>query len=201
MKNRIQISAGAFLTLAVLLMLLPIQWVTALFVAAAVHEACHLGAIRLLGADLRQIRVGMRGAVIETGYLSPGRELICTMAGPCGSAALVLLAPWFPRLAICGFVHCFYNLLPIYPMDGGRIFRIVLHFLMRKEAAERFWRCSQLLLRIALIVLVIWLSRHVGALVLILSVLLHGNGYEEKSLANRAFWRYNRRSTVKGVDI
>lgn len=186
---------------AVLLLALPYQWVCAMLLAAAFHECSHLLAVTLLGGEILSIRIGARGAVIEIGELSPWKELLCALAGPLGSATLLLTARWFPRLAICGLAHCVYNLLPLFPLDGGRALRGLIYALISQERADSIWHYSQLFFRIGLTVLIIWLSFHFGMLVLILTVLFLGNPSKEKSLANRAFWRYNRGTIGKGVDI
>ena len=186
---------------ALLLLALPYQWVCAMILAAAFHECSHLLAVTLLGGEVLSIRIGARGAVIRVGDMLPWKELICALAGPIGSAALLLTAVWFPRLAICGLVHCLYNLLPLFPLDGGMVLRGLIYALISPERADSIWHYSQISIRTALIVLIVWLSLRVGSVVLILAVLLLGSPLEEKSLANRAFWRYNRGTIGKGVDI
>lgn len=106
---------------ALLLLTLPLPWFAAAVAAAGIHEAGHLLAIRLLGADARKIQVGPTGAKIHTSFSEPWRELLCAAAGPAASLLLVLAAKPFPRIALCGFVQGLYNLLPIYPLDGGRM--------------------------------------------------------------------------------
>lgn len=68
-----------------------------------------------------RIRIGMQGTAIETAALSPIQELLCAAAGPAGSFLCLLFLRHFPILALCGLLQGSYNLLPIYPLDGGRI--------------------------------------------------------------------------------
>ncbi len=116
-------SAGLCLLIALMLLQLPIQWVAAVMAAAAVHEICHGLAVVLCGGNVRRISLGTRGARMDVDILSPGKELLCALAGPVGSLLLLLVSKWFPRLAICGAFHGIYNLLPVYPLDGGRALR------------------------------------------------------------------------------
>ena len=65
--------------------------------------------------------------------MSPGRELICILAGPAASLLLLCLARIFPRVAICGLIQGCYNLLPIAPLDGGRALHCLLSLLEKRQ--------------------------------------------------------------------
>ena len=117
---KIGISGGACLLFAFSLLVLPLRWIFAAMTAAIVHEACHAIAVYLCGGRLCSFAIGKGGAVLVAAPMTAIREFLCTLAGPAGSALLVLTMPWLPRVAFCSAVHCLYNLLPIYPLDGGR---------------------------------------------------------------------------------
>lgn len=108
---------------AVLLLILPLRWLVSAAAAAAVHELCHYLAIRLCGGAVTGVRIGAGGIVMETTPLEPKQELICALAGPAGSLALLLFSRWIPVAALCGAAQGIFNLLPLFPMDGGRILR------------------------------------------------------------------------------
>lgn len=115
---------GAFLLLTV-----PLQWLAAAVLAAAFHECCHWAAIMILGGSVRAVSVGIHGAVLKIHLEGSGREVLAALAGPVGSLLLLHLYRGFPEIALCGLVQGLYNLLPVYPLDGGRILRCCLeHF-------------------------------------------------------------------------
>ena len=117
------LSPGCCILGALALLILPLGPLLAALCAATIHEFCHLLALRLCSVPVLQIRVGIGSAVIRTAPLSPPQELLCALAGPAGSLACLLLARLVPLLALFGLIQGLYNLLPIYPLDGGRIFR------------------------------------------------------------------------------
>ena len=108
---------------AVLLLTLPLTWLLSAMLAALFHELCHLLALALMGIPVHGIGIGSRGSRIHTPPLDPKRELVCAAAGPLGSLFLLLFLRQIPRIAICAAFQGLYNLLPLYPLDGGRILR------------------------------------------------------------------------------
>lgn len=117
--------------------MLPLRWVVAAILAAAVHEVSHLLALYLLGIRVFGITVGGRGAVLETDSLTDGQELLCALAGPLGSFLLLLFAAWIPRVAICGLCQGLYNLIPLGNLDGGRVLRSLVNLVHRKKPCKQ----------------------------------------------------------------
>lgn len=123
MGLKIRVDPFSYILGAAVLLLLPAKlWMAALF-SASVHELFHLVALWLLDGQVTQLRLGICGAKIVTLPMSRGREVLCALAGPMGSFSLLALASHYPLAALFGCMQGAYNLLPIYPLDGGRIFR------------------------------------------------------------------------------
>ena len=128
----VRVDPFAYFFCALLLLTLPLRWVLAAIFAAAFHEVCHIAAICLTGNRIYQLHIGIGGAKIRTDLNDPRQELLCALAGPAGSLVLLLLYRTFPRLALCGGVQGIFNLLPIYPMDGGRALSCMLEMWLPK---------------------------------------------------------------------
>lgn len=120
------LSPFACIAAALLLLVLPLNWLLAAVAAAFVHEMGHFIAISATGGKVRGIRIGLKGARMDTLLACPNQELLCAAAGPLASFALLMLAHVFPRLAICALIQGAFNLLPVYPFDGGRILRCLM---------------------------------------------------------------------------
>lgn len=116
-------SAWLSFALALGMLVLPIWWVFAAVLAAIWHEACHYFVLRLYGGQTIKFGAGLTGAVMEVRFSGVWQELLCALAGPAGSLLILLLVRWIPRTAICAGFQGIFNLLPIYPLDGGRVVR------------------------------------------------------------------------------
>ena len=139
-----------YVVLAFSLLYLPLRWVIAWIAATLFHELCHFVALRLCGCGLKEIHFGLNGAVMEAEPMEWKRQLICTFAGPAGSLFLVLFVKWFPEIAVCAFLQSIYNLLPIMPMDGGKIFECIFLRVFSDKIAKRLLKFIELITFISL---------------------------------------------------
>lgn len=148
-----------------MLLTLPIKWLFAAMVAAAYHELCHILAIRLCRGDIHQLDVSSEGANLSISSLSPSQELICALAGPLGGLCLLFLARWIPRITVCAAFQSLYNLLPIYPLDGGRALWCGIFMVLDENRAERFCKCVEAVCLAAIVLIAIY-----GAFILKLGI-------------------------------
>lgn len=137
--NKVQISFARWfgIYLSLLLLLVPLRWLFAAAVGAAVHELFHIAAIRLMGLRIHSVRIGISGAKIHTQPMTDIQELLCALAGPFGGLSLLLFSRWIPMICLCSAFQSLYNLLPIYPADGGRALRCGAKLLFSEVLARK----------------------------------------------------------------
>lgn len=155
----IRISAAAFFCGALIFLVVPLEWVLSVFLAAFFHEVCHCIMIYVCGGKILAIDIKTDGAVIEANIPGMGKELLCSAAGPAGSLMLLVLYRCMPKVAFCGFIQGMANLMPFYPLDGGRILRCILE-LAQISGIQRIVRRVEWLSRFVFIGVFLLLLRH-----------------------------------------
>jgi len=115
----------------------PVGTFVPFFLAVALHELGHIIALSSLRIKIHSLRLRMCGAQIETAPLSYLQELIVASAGPTVNFLLLCLyREKDPLAALINFCLLIYNLLPLYPLDGGRIINSLLQLLLPQRIAE-----------------------------------------------------------------
>lgn len=130
--------------------------------AITLHEAGHLFMLRLLRVRVHKLRLAVSGAVLETEVLPYRKEIAVALAGPTvNGAALLLFSKRAPLFALVNFCLLAYNLLPFYPLDGGRILHALLHLLLSDRMARALERgisavCLMLLIAFSCYLTCVW---------------------------------------------
>jgi len=124
-------------------------WLLIAYLSVIPHEYGHCAAARYFGIKTKQIIMYPVGgmAMLERMPKEPIRELIVAAAGPAVTVVLTIIgfiglvvsqwgvedgAAWihspgfFGRLFIINLGLLIFNMIPAFPMDGGRIFRAIL---------------------------------------------------------------------------
>ena len=133
---RIYLSSGFYIWLSTALLMVPLRWIAAWVGAAFIHEIGHYITLRLFDVGVESVEFCGAGCVMKTAPVYGLTEVICAAVGPVASLLLVFLWKDYPRLAICALLQCMYNLLPIYPLDGGRIFFALIKMLRSKNTLQ-----------------------------------------------------------------
>ena len=136
-ETRFAVMPSFYILLALTVLILPIRWVGAWVVAAFFHELCHYAVLRLFHCKVYSVQVHACGAIMQTEPLRSLVEILSSLAGPLGGFALLLFARHFPAIAICGFFQSFYNLIPLFPLDGGRAVCALTRKIFPNRIADR----------------------------------------------------------------
>ena len=182
MKIRIDISGDSCFFLALLCMTLPLNWIIAMVFAGFFHELCHALTLMLLGGTIYRIRIGLTSTIMDISDLNTWKELICALAGPVGSLLLLSMVHYAPYTALCGLIHGLYNLLPLYPLDGGRMLYCILKMRYPEERTIHYCNCVNAIFSILLAgcgILVI-LCIKAGIMPFLLAVLLLSRSMHRK---------------------
>ena len=118
--------ATMYILMALFLLLLPLDWVLSVVFAGLFHELCHVFAVYAMNGRILRMEIRPMGCILETGRLDRQKQFISILAGPMGSLALLFLSHAAPKVALCGLAQGIYNLIPVYPLDGGRLLGLVI---------------------------------------------------------------------------
>ena len=152
-KDFVSVSADFYIGMAMALLLLPLPWLCALLLSSFVHELCHYLALRYTGCRVTAIHISLKGAFMETDRLTFGKEAFCAYAGPVGALALLLFARLLPRTAVCVLMQSAYNLIPVFPLDGGRGLGCLLKRLFGEAKGSRIFACMEALTLLGIVIL------------------------------------------------
>ena len=163
---------SALLTPALFLLLTDTPILLAsLLPAALLHELAHYAVLRLCGVRTARFTLTGLGAslyVPELHRLSYGAELLSAAAGPLMNLLLWVLLSLTGREELTLFAGAqmvvgVLNLLPVRPMDGGRILWLATAYLTEPYTADRVAAAVGLAASSALLALCLWLVLTTGS--------------------------------------
>ena len=156
---RVEVRTGFLLFLAIYYFLDPAHTFWPFCIAATLHEGGHILALYNFGIPIRSICLQGNGTVIEAGVLSYRQEVIVGLAGPLVNILLsIAMLHKAPVFALVNFALFFYNMLPFYPLDGGRLLRALLHLSLSERQASCTERFAGGICMLTLVALAVYLT-------------------------------------------
>ncbi len=105
------------------------------FIIAIIHESAHLATASCLGYKIAKFKILPYGACLEleNTFENSNDELIVTSAGPVSNLLMLVLCTLIKHnfavdtssYAYANIYMMIINMIPVFPLDGGRIFRCV----------------------------------------------------------------------------
>jgi stage IV sporulation protein FB len=135
-----------------------VAFIIAIFFCVLLHEFGHVLAARRYGIQTTDVTLLPIGGLarLERMPRKPSQELVVALAGPAVNVVIFLLiwpfilfrpevafsnemmhAPFFERLAYWNLIMVAFNMIPAFPMDGGRVLRATLAHVMDYATATR----------------------------------------------------------------
>ncbi len=170
--GRLEVTGGFFLLLA-WMNYLDRQFILPMAAAACVlHELGHYFMIRILGGEIRLIRLTAVGAEISVKRpLNYWQEGLTALAGPAVNLALALVFcswSWGAVFAGLNLVLALFNMAPVGRLDGGRALNCAMALLVGPERADRMGQRLDLLCAVLLLGGGVLLAKRGGNLTLLL---------------------------------
>ncbi len=172
---RIEASIGFWTFLCVLYYFNPANSFFPFLMSAGLHECGHIVALRFSKLKIHSLRFTAGGVILETSPLSYRHELVVSLAGPTVNVLLLFLtARSYPLFALVNLCLLLYNMLPLYPLDGGRALRATLHLLLEERAAHAMETLLGVLCFLSILITCIYLTCvwHAGLWPILLSGML-----------------------------
>lgn len=119
-------SALAYLYFACLILILPFRWILGWMLAIVIHELGHYVAVLICGGRIISLSLAQGGLDMDVTPLPNLRKFFCFIAGPVFGLLPVFWCCWFPELAVFSFILTVYNMIPVRPLDGGRLLELLL---------------------------------------------------------------------------
>ena len=182
-----------FLLLMILLVYLGNGWL-ALFSAvfSGLHECAHGWMAKRLGYTPNKVSTGLFGGVLhlKEGYVKPFDEFLIHSAGPFFNLCFALFSyflskfiggAWVYDIIAANLVLALFNLMPFYPLDGGKLIGVYLSRLVGYSKSYTISKTFSIIFTVLLFLLGLYLVQYnvVNLLICALAVNLYMAGRED----------------------
>ncbi|MCT4606695.1 MAG: M50 family metallopeptidase [Marinisporobacter sp.] len=175
------------------------------FLVVLLHEGAHVFTAKLLGYTIKKIEIfpfGGVAAVEETLAMNPKHEILIASSGPIFNFFMVLIGynllyrfyitvDGFSFFMQSNLIIGIFNLLPIIPLDGGRVVRAYLAYFIGFKKATKI---VVILSKMISVLLFIWgcymvkLNR-LNSYLLFLAIFLYIAAHKEQRIATYIFMK------------
>ena len=152
MRDKVfSLDPGAAMLLGLLIFTLQWKELLALLSAAAVHELGHLAALKSFRIPIYRFSLSAAGPVLRCGETdSRYKRAVSAISGPFAGLALwLMMKNVWPLCAELSLFLSLTNLLPILPLDGGRVLFAIVPNKKVLTVLGHFARFSVMLLGLA----------------------------------------------------
>ena len=143
---QIKINLKIFIFLIIFLITNQIKIYAYLMLFAFIHELGHLYMGLLLGLKPKSLKIMPFGVSIlfetyKTKKQTQTKKMFIAIAGPVVNIIIAIvgwLFEWQVEIIYANILIAIFNLLPIYPLDGGRIINAILSMKLKQERVIKY---------------------------------------------------------------
>jgi stage IV sporulation protein FB len=170
-RTRVELHVSLFVLLLIVILSGNSIFAASSAAFSLLHEFAHKLTASRLGYTPEKISFGLFGGVlhIREGFIKPRHELLIHLSGPFFNILtamllygcyLIFYLPWLHPVILANAVLALYNLMPFYPLDGGKITDLYMAVFLGYGRSQKISRFFSLLFSVFLFILGIYLVQY-----------------------------------------